>query len=104
MSEARKHLAAQQEQLLAALLGDAQGPPGFDQEQLRVQRRALLNKRRRVVEKLRPDLADQLGDEFRPLFDSYATEHPRRPGRRARADAAEFARWLKRRHRPRWWR
>lgn len=104
MTDPREHLAAQQEQLLAALLGQAQDPPGFDHDQLRVQQRALLNKRRRVVEKLRPDLADDLGDDFRRLFDTYATDHPRHPDQRARADAAAFACWLKRHHRRSWWR
>ncbi len=102
MTDARERLTAQQEQLLAALLGQGQDPPGFDHDQLRVQQRALLNKRRRVVAKLRPDLVDRLGEDFPPLFDSYAADHPRRPGQRARADAADFARWLKFRHRPRW--
>lgn len=100
MSDPRKRLAAQQQQLLGALLGQAEDPPGFDQEQLRVQQRALLNKRRRVVAKLRPELAEELGERFQPLFDSYAADHPRRPGQRARADAARFARWLARRNRP----
>lgn len=100
MSDARKRLAAQQQQLLAALLGQAEDPPGFDQDQLRVQQRALLNKRRRVVAKLRPGLARKLGERFQPLCDSYAAEHPRRAGQRARADAARFARWITRRNRP----
>ncbi|GAB3679010.1 hypothetical protein [Saccharopolyspora tripterygii] len=100
MSDARKRLAAQQQQLLAALLGRAEEPPGFDRDQLRVQQRALLNKRRRVVAKLRPDLVEKLGERFPPLFDSYAAEHPRHPGQRARTDAAGFARWITRRNRP----
>ncbi|TWF93854.1 hypothetical protein [Saccharopolyspora dendranthemae] len=100
MSDPRERLAAQQQQLLAALLGHAEAPPGFDQDQLRVQQRALLNKRRRVVAKLRPELAEELGERFQPLFDSYAVEHPRRPGQRARADATRFARWITRRNRP----
>lgn len=93
----RERLAAQQAELLGALLGQRQDPPGFDRAQLRVQQQALLHKRRRVVARLRPDLPELLGDRFRSLFERYAAEQPRAAGSKARADAAEFAGWLSRR-------
>jgi hypothetical protein len=43
---------------------------------------------------LRPDIADALGDRFKPLFDTYARAHPRSSGSRARDDAAAFAEWV----------
>ncbi|MEJ2853034.1 MULTISPECIES: hypothetical protein [unclassified Saccharothrix] len=106
----RERLAAQQGELLRALLGDGEPPSGFDQERLRVEARALLNKRRGIVAALRPDLADVLGDRFRPLFDSYARAHPRQAGTRFREDAAAFADWAVARgelpapRKQRWWR
>jgi hypothetical protein len=96
MTGGRDRLAAQQSELLSALLGQSADPPGFEPEQLRVQRWSLLAKRRRVVARLRPDLPEQLGDRFSSLFDAYAAERPRRTGGSARDDAAEFARWLSR--------
>lgn len=104
----RERLAAQQAELLGALLGQGHDPPGFDRSQLRVQQQALLDKRRRVVTRLRPDLPERLGDQFRSLFEHYAAEHPRAAGAKARADAARFVSWLSRRgelRRRRWtWR
>lgn len=106
MTSGRRRLAAQQAELLSALLGQGGDPPGFEAEQLRVQRTALLAKRRRVVARLRPDLPAQLGDRFPSLFHNYATEHPRLTNDTARHDAAEFARWLSDHGvlRRRWWR
>lgn len=106
----RERLAAQQAELLRALLGDGAPPPGFDADRLRVEARALLNKRRGIVAVLRPDVADALGEKFRPLFDAYARAHPRQAGSRAREDAAAFAEWAVARGEPapprkrRWWR
>ena len=106
----RESLAAQQTELLRALLGDGAPPAGFDPERLRVEARALLNKRRGIVAMLRPDVADALGERFRPLFDTYARAHPRQAGSRAREDAAAFAEWAVARgelappRKRRWWR
>jgi len=95
LSTPRERLAAQQAELLNALLGNGPVPPGFDEQRLDVERRALLSKRRGIVRMLGPDVADELGDRFRPLFDAYAVEHPRRAGSRAREDAAAFAEWCR---------
>lgn len=104
-TRARKNLAAQQEQLLFALLaGDGQ-PPGFQPDRLRAQTDALLAKRLRVVRKLRPEL-DALGDRLPELFDAFARHTPRRTGTSARADAGHFAEWLQARgflRRPKFW-
>jgi hypothetical protein len=40
-ADARAALAAAQERLLAALVGDAEPPPGFDPERIRIQADAL---------------------------------------------------------------
>ncbi|MFE2751894.1 hypothetical protein ACFXGA_07800 [Actinosynnema sp. NPDC059335] len=105
----RDRLAAAQAELLRALLADGDAPAGFDEERLRVERRALLNKRRGIVEMLRPDVAAELGERFRPLFDAYARAHPKEVGTRFREDAARFAEWAVRRgelkpRKRRWWR
>ena len=105
----RERLAAAQAELLRALLADGDVPEGFDAERVRVEKRALLNKRRGIVEVLRPDVAAELGDRFRPLFDAYAGSHPKEVGTRFREDAARFAEWATARgeltppKRKRWW-
>jgi hypothetical protein len=94
LAAARHRLARAQTQLLAALLGGGPPPPGFDRARIRVQAEALLGKRREVVARLRPDLVEAAGAEFRPRFDAYARAHPR-PATGARADADAFARtWM----------
>ncbi|MEU3649046.1 hypothetical protein AB0E59_37120 [Lentzea sp. NPDC034063] len=95
VSAARERLASRQAELLNALLGNGPAPAGFDEQRLAVERRALLSKRRGIVRMLGPAVADELGDRFRPLFDAYAVEHPRRAGSRAREDAASFAEWCR---------
>ena len=86
----RRRLARAQTQLLAALLGGAPPPAGFDLVRLRVQADALLAKRRDLVARLRPDLAERLGADYRDRFDTYARANPR-PAAGASADAAAFA-------------
>ncbi|WP_447006553.1 hypothetical protein ACRAKI_08790 [Saccharothrix isguenensis] len=105
----RDRLAAAQAGLLRALMADGAPPPGFDEDRLRIEKRALRNKRRGIVEMLRPDVADELGDRFRPVFDAYAEAHPKEDGVRFREDAARFAEWaVAQGHLPppkkkRWW-
>ncbi|WP_216205591.1 hypothetical protein [Amycolatopsis aidingensis] len=101
---ARQRLARQQAQLLRALLAGERPPPGFPAERLRTEAAALRAKRRRITEALRPDLAERLGERYRPLFEAYAAAHPRAEGTSARQDAENFAAWLETRRRPRWWR
>ncbi|MEV8440217.1 hypothetical protein AB0425_22795 [Actinosynnema sp. NPDC051121] len=106
----RERLAAAQAELLRALLADGAVPEGFDAHRVRVEKRALLNKRRGIVEMIRPDVAAELGDRFRPLFDAYAAEHPKEAGTRFLDDAARFAEWATARgelqppRKKRWWR
>ena len=90
----RERLAAQQAELLRALLAGAPTPDGFDDHRIRAQAHALLAKRRRIAWHLRPDLADELGDRFGPLFTEYAADHPKVVGLRARQDAERFGLWL----------
>ncbi|MEU4743979.1 hypothetical protein AB0G02_26420 [Actinosynnema sp. NPDC023658] len=109
----RDRVGAAQAELLRALLAGGSPPAGFDEQRLRVERRALLNKRRGIVEMLRPEVAVELGERFRPLFDAYASAHPKEVGTRFREDAARFVEWavergeLRRKEPPkksRWWR
>ncbi|MGM1059925.1 hypothetical protein [Saccharothrix sp. Mg75] len=106
----RERLGAAQAELLDALLAGGTPPAGFDERMVRVERRALLDKRRGIVGSLRPDVAAELGERFRPLFDEYAAGNPRRAGSRFRDDAAAFAAWAAERGelapppRRRWWR
>lgn len=85
---ARDRLAAAEEALLAGLAG-GRLPAGFDAERIDLQAGALLAKRRELVARRRPDLADAVG--FRARFDAYAAVHPR-PAAGSRADADAFAR------------
>ena len=91
---ARRRLSGAQAALLTALLAGTAAPDGFDPERLRIEAAALLAKRRRVIERLRPDLPDVLGERFAPHFDEWAASRPRRTGVTARADADAFATWL----------
>lgn len=93
MSE-RDRLASRQAELARALLADGPVPAGFDPARVRVEARALHAKRRKVAARLRPDLAEALGERFAPLFDEWATGRPRRAGVSFRADLEQFARWL----------
>lgn len=106
----RERLAAAQAELLRALLADGAVPAGFDADRVTVEKRALLNKRRGIVESVRPDVAAELGERFRPLFDAYARSHPKEAHTRFREDAARFAEWAVQRgelaapRKRRWWR
>jgi hypothetical protein len=108
IADARAALARAETELLTALVAAAPPPAGFDANRLRIQAEALIAKRAAVVARLRPDLTEDLGDQFATLFYRYARNHSR-PAAGARADAAEFVhslspsrpktirRWLKRR-------
>jgi hypothetical protein len=93
LAAARRRLARAQSTLLAALLAGAPPPDGFDPTRIRIQADALLAKRRDLVAKLRPDLADAAGADFPARFIAYARTHPR-PAGGPYADAAAFARTL----------
>ncbi|GIH63189.1 hypothetical protein [Microbispora siamensis] len=93
-AEARAALAAAQAELLAALVAGGRVPDGFDPGRVAVQARGLLAKRRGSVARAAPDLAEALGAEFAGLFAGYAAEHVKPEGG-SRADARDFAAWLR---------
>jgi hypothetical protein len=89
----REELAAKQAQLLRALLADGEPPPGFTAADLTREANALRAKRRRVTALLRPDVAEELGEQFVPAFERFARTHPKSVATRARQDADDFAAW-----------
>ena len=89
----REELAARQAQLLRALLADGEPPPGFTADELTREANALRAKRRRVTALLRPDVAEQLGEQYAAAFDRFARTHPKSVDTRAREDADDFATW-----------
>jgi len=91
LAAARAALAQAQDGLIGALVSGAAGPAGFDPDRLRVQAGALLAKRRDLVARLLPELADEA--DFPARFAAYARHCPRPPGGAA-ADAAAFTRHL----------
>jgi hypothetical protein len=91
---ARERLAARQAALVRSLLAGAPPPPGFDPRRVRVEAAALLAKRRRVAEQLRPDLADTLDDRFAELFDRWAATNPHRAGVSVHEELRAFADWV----------
>ncbi|MFD6072038.1 MULTISPECIES: hypothetical protein [Amycolatopsis] len=94
MTSPRERLAAQQAELLKALLAGGDAPAGFDADRLRIEANVLRNKQSRLAAYLRPDLAEALGDRFAALFREYATSHPKTDAIRARAYADAFGAWL----------
>lgn len=90
----REELAARQRALVEALLAGAPVPAGFDERRVGVEAAALRSKRRAIAANLRPDLVDLLGDRFRPLFDTWAREHPKPVDLSFRADLTRFDSWL----------
>ena len=93
---ARDRLASRQAELVRALLAGGPVPTGFDEHRVRVEATALNNKRRRIAEQLRPDLADALDDRFAEVFDRWAATHPHRAGVSFHEDLESFAAWLSR--------
>ncbi|MBE3011513.1 hypothetical protein IL992_20245 [Microbispora sp. NEAU-D428] len=98
LADARSALAAAQAELLAALVAGGRAPDGFDPGRLAVQARGLLAKRRGSVARTAPDLVEVLGAEFAGLFAAYSAEHVKPEGG-SRADARDFAVWLRARGR-----
>jgi hypothetical protein len=94
-SAVRDSLQRAQHDLLATLVGHGPAPSGFDAHRLAVQARALLERRERMVIPFLPDLVDDLGARFGPLFRAYAAEHPP-PADGPRRDAETFSRYLAR--------
>ncbi len=92
--DARAVLAARQRALVRALLVDGPVPEGFDPHRVGVEAAALRSKRRSIAAGVRPDLADLLGERFRPLFDTWARDHPKPVELSFRADLDRFEKWL----------
>jgi hypothetical protein len=90
----REELAARQREVVRALLTGGSPPTGFDPDRVAAEARALLSKRRSAAAKLRPDLVERLGAEFRPLFDAWAVDHPKPVALSFRADLDRFESWL----------
>jgi hypothetical protein len=90
----RERLAAQQAELLHALLADGPAPPGFDASRLRVEAQVLRRKHGRVLAYQRPELAEELGDRFGPLFTEFNAGRPKRDTERSGAYADAFVEWL----------
>ncbi|NMO20705.1 hypothetical protein HPC49_51800 [Pyxidicoccus fallax] len=92
---ARERLARAQEALVRALGTGAPVPEGFDAERVRVAARALVDKRRRWVERKWPTLVSALGADFASRFESWAREHPMTVEPNALADGRRFAESLR---------
>lgn len=90
----RAELAARQRELVRALLAGGPVPDGFDVHRVEVEARSLQSKRRSVAARLRPDLAERLGSQFRPLFDAWALDHPKPVDSSYRTDLDRFESWL----------
>ena len=106
---ARAELARRQAELLAALLGQAPAPRGFDRHRVGVEADALRAKRRRVLARLVDDeVVDALGPRLEEHLDHWVREHPRRTGTGFHDDADAFTSslrrdgLLRRRRRARW--
>ncbi|MEU6718530.1 hypothetical protein ABZ897_44300 [Nonomuraea sp. NPDC046802] len=106
---ARERLAEAQASVVAALVAGAEVPPGFDPGRMRAQAASLLSKRRAIVARIRPDAAAAAGPDLAAEFAAYAGSRGEPPPN-YRADADDFAAWLRERgrmpdppRRPRWW-
>ncbi|MFI7618080.1 hypothetical protein ACIBP6_43355 [Nonomuraea terrae] len=98
MSEARRRLAEAQGRVVAALVAGGEVPEGFDPERMRVQSASLVAKRRDIVARIRPDAAAAAGPDLVAEFAAYAGARATPPPG-YRADAEDFAAWLRERGR-----
>lgn len=96
----REGYAASQAQLLDALLRGGDYPAGFATAQARAAGHSLRRKRAHVVSGMWPALAHELGEEFAPLFDSFARTSDRPASGDPLADGLAFACSLSQRGRP----
>lgn len=110
LAAVRARLARAQGRVVASLVAGAQAPEGFDEERLRAQAAGLVAKRRAVVARLRPDAAEAAGPRLVEEFAAYARARATPPPG-YRADADDFAAWIRGRGRlperagvlSRWW-
>ena len=94
-ADARASLAADQARLVAALAGRGDVPDGFDAARVNLAATTLIAKRRKCVARVRPLLADSLGDRFVETFAAFAATQPPHAGGPA-VDGQAFAEWLDR--------
>jgi hypothetical protein len=71
-ADARARLAAQQAELVRALVAGAAVPTEFAADRVELAARALVNKRLREVARVWPALVEALGEAFEPRFRAYA--------------------------------
>ncbi|MGW6497113.1 hypothetical protein [Nonomuraea angiospora] len=109
LEETRRRLAEAQGRVVAALVAGAELPRGFDPERMRAQASSLVAKRRGIVARIRPDAAAAAGPDLPAAFAAYARSRSEPPPG-YRADADDFAAWLRERgrlpdppRRSRWW-
>ena len=96
MSASRERLAAEQAELVRALVGGGPVPGGFDPERVRATSAALARKRAREVARVWPVLAADLGEDFTGRFVADAARRPAPARGGALADGLAFARALSR--------
>lgn len=84
-------LAARQAELVAALVGGAPVPAGFDPARIAATRRALLRKRAAAAATAWPRLAASLGPDWLRVFAEHAAD---RPGEGGLRDGWDLARAL----------
>ncbi|NRQ35557.1 hypothetical protein HII36_27540 [Nonomuraea sp. NN258] len=94
--EARRRLAEAQRRVVEALVAGGDPPEGFDVRRFAAQSSSLIAKRRSVVARLRPDAAMAAGPELAAHFAAYARARSAPPPG-YRADADDFAAWLRER-------
>ncbi|WP_237104941.1 hypothetical protein [Nonomuraea sp. MG754425] len=92
--EDRLRLAEAQSRVVAALVTGAEPPEGFDPARLRAQAASLVAKRRGIVVRIRPDTAAAAGLGLVAEFAAYARARATPPPG-YRADADDFAAWLR---------
>ena len=96
LPEARARLAAQQAELLRALVERAPSPADFDEARLRAAAHALVLKRAQAVARAWPGLAAGLGERFQERFEFFAKHWPLPHEGGPVADGHTFARMLAR--------
>src|SRR5262249_5465620 len=92
--EGRAKLGQMQAALMAALVGAAAAPAGFEPDRLQAAGRSLARKRWRAVARAWPCLVTALGDRYLQLFVEFAARVPLPRWGGALADGHSFARWL----------
>jgi pimeloyl-ACP methyl ester carboxylesterase len=91
---ARERLAAEQAEVVRALVAQGPLPVGFHEARFRAFARSLVNKRRQALVRAWPSLIRVIGKAYPEKFTSYAETHPLPEGASTLADGREFLRWL----------